>query len=508
MGGGSGQGAPIGELRRELGFVETLSIVIGRIIGSGIFRTPGLMMIAVSLGAINEAGVAIENARLSVGLFYLAWIIGGVATILGALCYAELVAMLPRSGGPYAYLRAAYPEVWTFLRGWAMFFVSETAAIVAVSLVFAEYSGALLRRSGVAMPPGYEALLALALIWLMSAANCFGVLLSGWLQNLMSFLKLFALAMIVGFCFAGDGDARSLSEPLWPESFGFASMVGVARALRYGFFAYSGWEGATYVAEEVRNPSRNLPLSILIGIGAVMTIYLGVNAGYLYQLGALEMALKQKEVAAAAMEKAAGPLGAALIAIAVLLSASGNVSTQILVKARSWFAMARDGLFFQSMSRLHPRYQTPNNAILLQAGWASVLLVLAAYGQEIYLLALPFVNTALGVLGQAPLEATAQSGGAYDRVIDYFSFTSAIFNISTFIAVLVLRKKMPDLPRPFRTPLLPITLGITLLIQCWFAGLTLYDRPAESLYGLALTLSGLLYYRFVVLRRRQAAASL
>ena len=164
------------EMKRELGLTEALSIVINRIIGSGIFRTPMPIMMLVA----------------SVSLFYGVWIVGGIATLLGAFCYAELVAMMPRSGGPYAYLKAAYPEVWTFLRGWAMFFVSETGAIAAVALVFAEYTNALFSIiTGHEYSRGMEVVIALLVIWLLTSVNCFGIVLSGVLQNIFSFLKLF-----------------------------------------------------------------------------------------------------------------------------------------------------------------------------------------------------------------------------------------------------------------------------------------------------------------------------
>lgn len=457
------------ELERGLGLTEALSIVVGRIIGSGIFRTPGVMMMAVSALEVTRDYRLDEIAegQISVGLFFFVWILGGLATILGAFCYAELVAMMPRSGGPYAYLRAAYPEIWTFLRGWAMFFVSETAAIVAVALVFAEYANfAVGAISGSEYGAAGRAVIALGIIWGLTLANSFGVLLSGILQNVLSLLKIFALASIVAFCFYGEnGSLAHFTTNVWPNEWGWATMLAVGQALRYGFFAYSGWEGATYVAEEVRNPRRNLPLSLFFGIGAVMAVYLAVNAAYLYQLSPAEMMVAKRRIAAVAMENAIGVAGGLLVAVIVMLSTFGNVSTQVLVKARTWYAMARDGLFFTPMGRIHPRYKTPNNALFLQAAWASVLLL-----------------------------AASAAGNAYERVIDFFSFTSAVFNVSTFAAVWVLRKKLPDAPRPFRVPLFYVTLPLVLLIQVWFMVVTLIDEPIPSLTGVALTLTGLLYY--------------
>ncbi|HEX9972069.1 MAG TPA: amino acid permease [bacterium] len=437
------------DLKRDLGLLESFSIVIGRIIGSGIFRTPQPIMLAVAC----------------VSLFYGVWIIGGIATLLGAFCYAELVAMMPKSGGPYAYLKAAYPPVWTFLRGWAMFFVSETGAIAAVALVFAEYSSSFAK-----LIVGYEfsrstiVIIALAMIWFLTTVNCFGVLLSGVLQNIFSFIKLIAVGMVISFGFAKMGDWQHFTTPFLPEQFNWNTMLAVGVAMRYGFFAYSGWEGATYVAEEVKNPRRNLPLSIILGIAGVILLYLATNTAYLYQLPVAQ--IKQSAwVATEAMKAAIGTAGGVFIALAVMFNTFGNVNTQILCKARTWYAMSRDGLFIQPLSKIHSRYKTPNRAMLVQAFWASVLLMGAAY-----------------------------AGRAYETIIDFFSFTSSIFNVSTFAAVWILRKKYPDAPRPYRIWGYPVTLIIVLAIQIWFMAVTLITAFIPSLIGIFLTSTGLIYY--------------
>lgn len=438
------------ELNRRLGFTESLSIVIGRIIGSGIFRTPGLIMAAV-------AG--------SVGLFYGAWLVGGLATILGALCYAELVAMMPRSGGPYAYLRAAYSPLWAFLRGWAMFFVSETAAIVVVALVFTEYTVVVL-QGVTGFSPGRELKIVLtaAVIWMLTAANLFGVRLSGMVQNIFGLLKVLALLAIIGFCFAAPGGDFVRLVPDF--SLGWSdSILALGAALQYSFFAYSGWEGATYVAEEVRNPRRNLPLSILLGILGVMVLYFLVNGAYLYRLDGAAFIAAERSIASRAMMTATGSAGGIMIAGAVMLSTFGNVSTQILAKSRTWHSMARDGLFPRFLGEIHPRYKTPNRSLLAQAVWATLILIFAAF-----------------------------SDNAYRAVIKFFSFTSAIFNVSTFLAVWIMRRRHPDVRRPFRVPLLGVTLGVVLLIQLVFMLIVLYEQPFHSLAGVLLTLTGLVYY--------------
>jgi len=437
------------ELNRRLGLTEAFSIVIGRIIGSGIFRTPGPIMLLVS----------------SVSLFYGVWIIGGVATLLGAFCYAELVAMMPRSGGPYAYLKAAYPPIWTFLRGWAMFFVSETGAIAAVALVFAEYTNAFyFNLNGVHYSRMTEVLLALTLIWILTAGNLFGVMLSGFLQDVFSFIKIIALGTVISFGFMKGGNSLHFTENFWPDQFDWSTMLVMGAALRYGFFAYSGWEGPTYIAEEVKNPRKNLPLALFLGISGVAILYLAANSAYLYQLPPSKVAAS-KWVAVDAMQMVAGTTGGILISLAVMLNTFGNVSTQIMVKGRTWYAMARDGMFPAFLSKIHPVYKTPNRALLVQAGWASVLLVGAGFAEH-----------------------------AYETVIDFFSFTSAVFNVSTFAAVWVLRRKYPDFKRSYRVWGYPFTLIIVLTIQIWFMIITLITAPLASLMGVLLSCTGLIYY--------------
>jgi len=437
------------ELKRSLGLVEAFSIVIGRIIGSGIFRTPGPIMMLVA----------------SVSLFYGVWIVGGIATLLGAFCYAELVSMMPKSGGPYAYLKAAYPPIWTFLRGWAMFFVSETGAIAAVALVFAEYTNSFYAIfSGHPFAPFIEIFLALAVIWGLTTVNCFGVELSGMLQNIFSFFKLIALGAVIFVGFSKAGELSHFTTKFWPEHFTWSSMLAFGAAMRYGFFAYSGWEGATYVAEEVRNPRRNLPLSIILGIAGVMLLYLATNSAYIYQLP-VEQIRDSKWVAVNAMRAAIGTTGGVLISLAVMVNTFGNVSTQILCKARTWYAMSRDGLFIGPLAKIHPKYKTPNTALLVQAFWATVLLLCAAFAEH-----------------------------AYEAIIDYFSFTSSVFNVSTFAAVWVLRKKFPNAPRPYKVWGYPFTLILVLLIQVWFMITTLITAFIPSLLGILLTCTGLIYY--------------
>ena len=456
-------GSSAAQLTRALGPREALSLVVGRIIGSGIFRTPGPIMALV----------------LAPGPFFAVWLLAGAMTMLSALCYAELVAMLPKSGGPYAYLKEAYPPWWAFIRGWAMFFVSETASIAAVALVFAQYAAVMWTAGGGApWPRGLETLLAVAGVWLFTWVNVQGVQAGGRVQNVLTVLKLgglvavaaAGLALARGAGLATEAVATPLAagrgEGAGPVTEFWKTVLAVGAAMRYAFFAFSGWEGATYVAEEVRDPERNLPRSILWGIATVLGIYLLVNLADLKQLGPAGMA-GSKQVAADAMRAALGPGGALLIALAVVLSTAGNINAQVMVKARTWHAMARDGLFPRRLGLVEPRRHTPLGALVGQGLWATVLLV-----------------------------AAGLAGRAYETVIDYFAFTSALFNLSTFVAVWVLRRKLPHLARPFRVPGWPVTLVVVLVIQVAFMAVTLVTAPLPSLLGIALTASGLAWYRW------------
>ena len=328
------------ELKRDLGLLAAVSIVISRIIGSGIFRTPAPIMLAVGCTS----------------LFGLVWVLGGIVTIFGAVIYAELAAMMPRSGGPYEYLKTAYHPFWAFLRGWAMFFVSETASIAAVALIFAEYLNALwILVTGDPFGRLPLFLVAFSTIWLLTVVNLFGVHLSGIVQTFFGAVKVIAVGSIIGVAFTSwsTGNWANFTDPLFPESFTGSTILAVGAAMRYSFFAFSGWEGATYIAEEVKNPRRNLPLSLFIGIAGVMVLYLGANAAYLFQLPPEKIA-QSPWVATEVMTVALGSSGGILISLAVMLNTFGNVSTQILCKARTWQAMARDGMFFDSFAKLHP----------------------------------------------------------------------------------------------------------------------------------------------------------
>ncbi len=457
------------EYKKDLGLLESTAIVISRIIGSGIFRTPAPIMALVGCTS----------------LFGLVWIIGGVITIFGAVIYAELTAMLPKSGGPYVFLKEAYGPFTAFIRGWAMFFVSETASIVAVALVFTEYLNAIWTIStGDPFNLLTTFIISLFAIWLLTMINMYGVNFSGKVQVFFSSLKIAALGAIIGMTLTSfsTGNVGNFTDPLWPENFGWHTILGIGAALRYSFFAFSGWEGATYLAEEVKKPEKTLPLSLFLGIGGVMFLYLGANLGYLYQLDVNEI-IENKWVATAAMRVVMGATGGIMISIAVAINAFGNISTQILCKGRTWHAMARDGLFFEKFKVLHPKYKTPNNALLGQGFWATVLLVFA-------------VLTTF-------YQSGAEGNNTYEIIIDFFSATGTVFNILTFASIMILRKKWPTKNRPYKALLYPWSMFIVIALYSVFLIITLITAFIPSLIGFALTATGSIYYYFKVFKPRK-----
>ena len=448
------------EYKKNLGIKESTSIVVSRIIGSGIFRTPAPIMALVGCTS----------------LFGLVWVLGGIITIFGAVVYAELTAMIPKSGGPYVFLTEAYGPYIAFLRGWAMFFVSETASIVAVSLVFTEFINAIFQIiTGTPFSILPTFLLSLFTIWLLTIINLFGVSLSGKFQVVFGVTKIAAVGAIIGITLTGfsTGNVSNFTNPFWPENFGWPTILAIGAALRYSFFAFSGWEGATYMAEEVKDPGKTLPLSLFLGIAGIMVLYIGANIGYLYQLD-VETIKQNKWVATKAVEVVLGATGGILISVAVAINAFGNISTQILCKGRSWHAMSRDGLFFDGFKKLHPVYATPNNALIGQGAWASVLLI--------------------GAVLSSYFQSGSTGNNMYETVIDFFSATSTIFNLLTFGSIYVLRKKYPNRARPYKAFLYPTSMVVVLVLYTSFLILTLITAPVPSLLGIGLTATGTIYY--------------
>ncbi len=423
------------DLPRQLGLLDSISIVIGTTIGVGIFLVPGL----------------IARELPSAGLILATWAITGVISFFGALAYAELGAMMPDSGGQYVYLREAYGRLAAFVSGLAAFFIIQSGSIAAVSAGFGIYLSYLV--------PGWPAVRTwspVAIIALFTFINYRGVRAGAWTQNLFTLLKLAGLTMLIGTALL----SREPSHFQWSSAGAAPSLHNVVIAMLGCFVALDGWQYIAFVAGEVREPKRNIPLSLAVGCGAVVLLYLLANVAYLRTLPLTAIAGAER-VAALTMERTLGPIGAALISLTIVLSSAGAANGVILTSPRIYFAQARDGLFFQSMARIHPRFQVPSFSILVQGVWAAILVL----------------------------------SGSYETLVSYALFAMWLFHGMTVFAVILLRRRYPDRPRPYRMWGYPLSPLLFSLFAGWFVFNTFLTRPGPSLTGTLIIASGIpLYY--------------
>ncbi|HLE97734.1 MAG TPA: APC family permease [Candidatus Thermoplasmatota archaeon] len=422
------------ELRRDLGLLEATTIVVGSMIGSGIF-----------LGVRQIAGL-VRDPWLVLGVFLAA----GLLVLLGALTYGELASLFPTSGGTYAWIKEAYGPVAGYLQGWSILTIAKSASLAALGVAFATYLGAL-------VPLGAWAAkgVALALILLLSLVNVLGVRYGGIVSNLSTFAKVGALVVLVVLGLALFGRAERVGLPDGAGGgLGLASAFGAGMV--FAMFAYDGWANSAQVAEEVKDPTRNVPRSLVLGVVTVMGVYLAVAFVYLLHLGVGGVAATDFAAAAAA-ESFGGPLARTLLVVAVLVSVAGTANAVILSGPRVTFAMARDGLFFRKVQEIHPRFGTPATSIWLQAAWSCVLAL----------------------------------SGTFDQLLTAVIFSSWIWYALAAYAVIVFRRRMPDAPRAVRVPLYPVVPAIFLGATAIFTVNTLVRQPFESLAGVAIVAAGL-----------------
>ncbi len=410
-------------------------VVIGGIIGSGIFINPYLVA-----------------RELDTPLLVLAaWATGGAVALAGAFAYAELGQLMPRAGGQYVYLRDAWHPVVGFLYGWALLFMIETGAMAAVAIAFAQYAMKLAGVTG-----GSPRLLAVFTIVVLSAVNYVGVKPGSRVLNVFVVLKVAALVAIIAFAWivpAAPGWFTSARVDDTPSG-----LVAFGAALIPILFAYGGWQSANYVAEEMREPERHLPRSLVIGTIAVVTIYILVNIAYLRALGLAGLAATMTPAADAAA-RWMGASGEKFVSAAIAISTFGFLDLSILAPTRVYYAMAADGAFIPALAKLHPRYQTPALAIVLQSSWAIVLALTGEYGD----------------------------------LLDTVVFADWIFFGLTVAGLFVLRRKLPG-RTGFRTPGYPwlpaffVTVAIAVVLS------TLRAAPGRSLVGAGLLLLGIPVY--------------
>ncbi len=430
--------------RRALGPFDATMVVIGGIIGSGIFINPYLV------------ARQLDTPALVLG----AWAAGGAVAIAGAFAYAELGRLLPRAGGQYVYLREAWHPVVGFLYGWALLLMIETGAIAAVAIVFAEYTLRLVGVAGASPQP-----LAIAAIVVVTAVNYFGVKPGSRVLNVFVVLKVAALAVLIVFAWFTPAAPDWLSAARIDDSPSTALTFGTA--LIPILFAYGGWQVANYVAEEMRDPERHLPRSLIIGTLAVVAIYVLVNVAYLRTLG-LEGLAATTTPAAEASGRWLGANGERFVAAAIAISTFGFLNLSVLAPTRVYYAMARDGAFVPALAQLHPRFGTPGAAILLQSAWAIVLALTGRYGD----------------------------------LLDTVVFADWIFFGLTVAGLFVLRGRL-GATAGYRTPGYPWLPAFFVFVSVVVVFSTIRQSPGRSAVGAALLLAGIpLYYWFKRLSAR------
>jgi APA family basic amino acid/polyamine antiporter len=422
------------ELKREFNLLDTTMISVGSMIGSGIFLVPASIALFVHSPSWSIA----------------AWIIGGVVSLFGALSIAELGTMYPNAGGLYVYLKEAYGPVWGFLYGWSAFAVIRTASISAVAVGFATYLGYFIPLSATGISS-----VAIISIIALTLINSLGVKSGAIVQNILTLIKIVTLAAIalLGLFFGSSSNFSSIVGAEIP----LTEMAGpFGLALVAVLWAYDGWIQTTFVAGEVKEPQRNIPRALIISTLLVILVYVTVNLSYMAILS-IEKISQSTLVLSDAATVVIGTTGAALAAIAVIISTLGCNNGLVLAPARIYYAMSKENLFFKRLANVHPKFGTPVQSLALQCIWACLLVLT----------------------------------GTFEQLITYVVFASWIFYAMAAAAVIILRKKSSEAERPYKTWGYPVTPVIFIIFSLYLVVNTLVENPRDSFIGLGLVLLGL-----------------
>jgi basic amino acid/polyamine antiporter, APA family len=447
------------ELVRGLGPWAAAAIVVGTMIGTGIFIKPA-----------NMASIA-----GSVGLVTLAWIIGGVLSLFGALCAAELGAAIPEAGGTYAYMNRAYGPMWGFLFGWTYSMIGAPTSIATIAaglLVFFSYlfpvvatplwvlhSSIPFTHLAIHFTFTWAQPLAVVAIALVTFVNYLGVKLGGRVQVVLTFIKIAAViaVIIIGFFF-GKGSVANFHTTS-PGLGGLATASVLLLAITSGLWAYDGWINVTFVGSEIKNPERNIPLSLILGVLVVCGVYTAMSTACFYVLPFSKVAASQ-HIASDVIARATGASSATWLTIVMIICALGTLNSSILTNARVDYAMARDGLFFRIVRGVHPKFRTPASALVFQGILASALALT----------------------------------GTFESLSDFYVFLVWIFYAAQTAGVIVLRIKEPEMPRPYRTWGYPAVPVIFILSALALTLNSLVQSPLRSIMGLGVMVIGLIFY--------------
>lgn len=457
-------------LIRGLGLMAAIAVIIGNVIGTGVFAKARVMTCNVG-SPVWVIGI---------------WVAAGLLSLAGALTYAELSTMKPQAGGEYNFLRDAYGRVWSFLFGWMQIFVAKTGSQAAVAVLFMialnDFMGGTLKKVIISTGSGFEItslqLIAVTLIILITTLNCLSVTFTGQLATVLTFVKI-GLIFFVGLgafiLVSGDfghfsqinqgGTCEGVKDTMNFSSSNYSLPAGIGAAMLAALWGYDGWNNLTMVAGEVKNPSRNIPLALIGGTILIIFLYVFANVAYFYVLTPNEIASVSKDstVAFAVVSKFGFGLGAMIMTIGLMLSSLGTLHTSILTGGRIPYAMAQDKLFFAKFGKLSEFSNVPIWAVVMQGVWASVLVMT----------------------------------GSFDTLTDYVIFGSWIFYAAATASVFVFRRTMPDAERPYKTLGYPVVPVLFLIVALFLLGNTLYSDFSQSIKGLGLIVLGLpVYYYF------------
>jgi basic amino acid/polyamine antiporter, APA family len=452
---------PVVSLHRALGLGMAVAVVIGNTIGAGIFVKPG--RIAADAGSFP--------------LILSMWLLGTVLCIFGGLCLAELSSMHPQAGGLYVYLREAYGRLAAFLFGWQEFLFARPASTGALAVVAVD---SIAHAAGLSMPTWLSVVSAITVVAMLASINIVGVMWGARVQAITTVVKC---AMVVAIAIAplllqwlGRDTIHweYFSQTTPPEKTTLATRA--AAVLLAVMWAFNGWEGVVPIAEEVRNPGKNLPRALLAGIGLLGLLYISATLAYHAVIPISEMVQppNREHVAELLVARLMGPWGGSLMSIGIVLSTLGTINSNLLTSSRVTFAMGRDQLLPDAFGRLHSRFRTPVAAIAFQAAMAAVLVVASA----LLIQTTPYF----------------QSRSIFDLLTDCIVFAASLFYTAAVAAVLRLRYLQPNHPRPFRTPWYPWIPILYLLTYAWFIVSIFQGQPIEALFGLALIGLGIPYF--------------
>tara|TARA_B100001013_G_scaffold129150_1_gene75368 strand:- start:105 stop:1466 length:1362 start_codon:yes stop_codon:yes gene_type:complete len=441
------------KLDRQLGLFDSTMMVVGIVIGSGIFMTTGLM----------------ADALPSASLILIVWLLGGLQMLAGALTYAELGAAMPKAGGQYVYLREAYGSLPAFLFGWVAFIAYLTGTNAAIAVAVAEHLGSFypsISTHNIVIDFDYFSIsggqiFAISLILILSFINYLGILFGKWIQNVFTILKI---GSILFFALAGlfISTGNHIDFSINPTSMSIGSILtGMGIALVAVTWTVGGWEYVTFAAGEIKNPKKNLPLALIIGTVVILVLYIIINIAYLKVLP-MDSLIGELKVGEATAKSLYGPGIAGAFVVVVIISMFGSLNGNILVGPRISYAMAKDKLFFSKAADVHPKFHTPGNAIMIQGLWASVLAL----------------------------------SGTFEEIITLVVFVNFMMWIAASSTVFVLRKKQPELERPYKVWGYPYVPAFFIIFSSAIMINTFFESPQQSLMGIGLTLLGIPAYLY------------